>query len=76
MKRFLLFKGDDYYPQGGFDDFVGSYDTVDEAMDAHKPESCQWAHVADSLEWSIVAKSGWVHCGTWVLVNEKIKGRQ
>lgn len=32
MKRFLLFYGDVYYPNGGMDDFKGSYDTLEEAM--------------------------------------------
>lgn len=32
MKRYLLFVGYNYYPSGGWDDFVNSYDTVEEAM--------------------------------------------
>ena len=31
MKRYLLFCMESYYPNGGWDDFVGSYDTVEEA---------------------------------------------
>lgn len=31
MKRFLLFAFDTYYPNGGWDDFKGSFDTVEEA---------------------------------------------
>jgi hypothetical protein len=31
LKNFLLFAGDVYYPSGGWDDFQGSFDTVDEA---------------------------------------------
>jgi hypothetical protein len=32
MKRYMLFWGDNYYPNGGMDDFIGDYDTMDEAM--------------------------------------------
>lgn len=31
MKRFLLFAGREYYPQGGWNDLIGSYDTALEA---------------------------------------------
>ncbi len=30
-KRFLLFAGDTYYPQGGWRDFIKSFDTYAEA---------------------------------------------
>jgi hypothetical protein len=32
MKRFLVFAYDYYYPAGGMNDFVGSYDTMEEAQ--------------------------------------------
>lgn len=31
MKRFMLFAHDDYYPSGGWADFKGDFDTVEEA---------------------------------------------
>lgn len=31
MKRYLLFAYDDYYPSGGWNDFKGSFDSVEEA---------------------------------------------
>ena len=31
-KRYLLFYGDAYYPSGGWDDFKGYFDTVEEAL--------------------------------------------
>ncbi len=34
MKRFLLFGGENYYPQGGFNDFIAEFDTYDEARKA------------------------------------------
>jgi hypothetical protein len=31
MKRFWLFAGEDYYPRGGMEDFIGDFDSLDEA---------------------------------------------
>ena len=31
MKRFLVFGGEDYYPHGGWGDFIDSFDTIEEA---------------------------------------------
>lgn len=31
MKQFAIFGIDDYYPQGGIDDFIKSFDTKEEA---------------------------------------------
>lgn len=33
MKRFLLFVYDKYYPNGGWNDFRGDFDTIMEAKD-------------------------------------------
>lgn len=33
MKRYLLFAGQDFYPKGGFADFVDSYDSVGKAVE-------------------------------------------
>jgi len=32
MKRYLLFRGRDYYPSGGIDDLLGDFDTVEECI--------------------------------------------
>ena len=46
---FLLFSGEDYYPNGGAEDFLGKYDSIDAAIDAHDPACYKfnggWAHV-------------------------------
>ena len=34
MKRYLAFFGDDHYPRGGMDDFIGDFDTEEEAQKA------------------------------------------
>lgn len=45
MKRFLLFGGDKYYACGGWADFLGSFDSVEEALAQPKQE---WRHVIDT----------------------------
>jgi hypothetical protein len=55
MKRFLLFAGDKYYPSGGWHDFIGAFDSVEEAG-AHARKTNDefnytcfgWYHVVDS----------------------------
>ena len=32
FKRFLVFEGTDYYPSGGWNDFVGSFDDPEAAL--------------------------------------------
>jgi hypothetical protein len=34
MKQYLVFVFDQFYPLGGWDDFVGSYDSIEEARRA------------------------------------------
>ena len=31
---FYLFSGDDYYPNGGANDFIGSFSTIEEAKES------------------------------------------
>lgn len=31
MKRYLLFTFSNYYPCGGFEDYIASFDTIDDA---------------------------------------------
>lgn len=47
MKRYALFSGDAYYPAGGWDDFRGSFDTLDEAVAAAQKRGDDWSHVVD-----------------------------
>lgn len=55
MKRYLAFKGDTYYPGGGWDDFFGAFDSVVEARKAIKATQLtktqgeyEWWHVVDT----------------------------
>lgn len=52
MKRYLLFAGDVYYPVGGWDDFRGAYDTIEEAQSASLAyrDTYEWFHIVDTVE--------------------------
>ncbi len=62
MKRYLLIAGDRYYPQAGTDDWVGCFETREEAEaqvvltkehnQEHKaPIVRDWYVVVDLMEW-------------------------
>jgi hypothetical protein len=57
MKRYLLFYGDTYYPDGGWGDYAGDFDSlaesIKEANASHR--EWDWAHVVNSSERGIVA---------------------
>lgn len=56
MRRFLLFTGRDYYPSGGWNDFVRDFETEEDAVvlgkallrAADTSADGQWAHVVDT----------------------------
>ena len=61
----LVFAGDCYYPSGGFDDFVGNYDTYDIARDK------QLAEVKNGNRWAqIVHRTGHIYTKKSWLVND------
>ena len=52
MKEYLLFTGENYYPEGGAHDLYSSHDTLEEALEAGREFlkdstdlSGEWAHV-------------------------------
>jgi hypothetical protein len=48
MKRYTVFAGSFYYPAGGWHDFKGSYDTIDEARSSVvKALAVEWVQVVD-----------------------------
>jgi hypothetical protein len=47
MKRYLAFSGDTYYPGGGWNDFNGGADTVDEARKLI-PNGFDWYQIVDT----------------------------
>ncbi len=57
MKRYWLFGGDSYYPNGGMGDFRGSFDSREEAIKAGaaiREGSDSWYHVFDSQDNTII----------------------
>jgi len=54
-KRYLLFSGYDYYPEGGAYDFKGSFETAEEAVKSHNLKyTNEWANIFDLKEEKIV----------------------
>jgi hypothetical protein len=45
MKRYLLFCYSQYYPSGGWNDFEGSFDTIEDAQNAAHGD---WWHIVDT----------------------------
>lgn len=46
-KRYLVFAGDNYYPQRAWDDFKGSFDTKDEAKEFALSLKEDWYQIID-----------------------------
>ena len=64
MKRYWLFGGNSYYPNGGMGDFRGSFDSREEAIEAGKAikvSHSNWYHVFDSQENEIAKEREIVH---------------
>jgi hypothetical protein len=47
MKRYLLFSWSDYYPQWGFRDFCGDFDTIEECEIYVKSKDYDWVDIVD-----------------------------
>lgn len=51
MRQYLLFAGRSYYPNGGINDYQGSFDDIDEAymyfLKNEDQESWDWYHIID-----------------------------
>lgn len=47
MNEYLVFLGDDFYPCGGWEDFRGDFDSLEEALNYIKSQepNYSWAHV-------------------------------
>lgn len=68
MKRYAAFAYPNFYPSGGFEDFIESFDTLDEAKAAvvahHAKEDTfdPQGHVADTTELKLICHfdtDGW-----------------
>lgn len=54
MKRYLLFAGLTYYPGRAWNDLIGSFDAIGEAVDALDTEENDWAQIVDLEQGKIV----------------------
>lgn len=43
--RYLLFAGQNYYPQGGIDDLVGEFESIEEAQRVCGVAPYDWGHI-------------------------------
>lgn len=63
MNRWLVFRGDTYYPMGGWGDFFGSFEEPDianrwAAAETGGDGSCRWGHVVDRETGVVVSRFG------------------
>jgi flavin-binding protein dodecin len=68
MKRYLVFAGTSYYASGGWLDFIGSAETLEEAAaEARRKtdaDDClDWHHIVDAETMTIVAGKDGRYCG-------------
>ena len=54
MNRFLVFSFPEFYPNGGMDDFIGDFDTLEEAKKALLNGEYSTGHVYDTTERKII----------------------
>ena len=55
MKRYLVFKGEFYYPVGGWEDYVATFDKFADADAlAAQLEGQEWSHIVDTTINAIV----------------------
>lgn len=58
MSRYAVFSGNQYYPLGGFRDFVAAYETLSEAQEYYhetfKKSSDDWLQIVDLAQCAVV----------------------
>ena len=47
MKKYLVFIGGNFYPEGGWHDFVGDFDTLQDALVKVVLLKDDWFHIVD-----------------------------
>ena len=73
MKRYIVFAGDTYYPCGGIEDYVGAFDSLEEAKDKASHDVPyhgvpDWAQVAEVTDGGLVRRWDWTDDRGWVEV--------
>lgn len=67
MKQYLLFASPRYYPEGGWNDFCGDFDTLEDALlrlvDTEKYDSyfAEYWHIIDSRNMKCVKSKGYMN---------------
>ena len=62
MKNYALFAGEHYYPNGGFDDLKGFFDTREQAIvyavsnNEFGTNRFEWYHIVDTRTFTVVIK--------------------
>ena len=64
MKKYILFAWQSHEGLGGFEDFAGSYDTIEECIDVFKilmdnRMDFEVYHIFDNESFSIIRKGDW-----------------
>ncbi len=54
MKRFLVFAGDAYYPEGGMYDFQEDFDTLEEARSFVAKIKEKWESDWEDFKWTAI----------------------
>ena len=58
MKKYLVFAGETYYPGGGFNDYVGSSNSLQSAIDMGEDDTwSDWWHIVDTESMKMVLDS-------------------
>lgn len=57
MKRYWLFAGDQFYASGGMQDYQGSFDNIENALEASKG----YFYFSDLLQEHAFLKNEWFH---------------
>lgn len=60
MEEYKLFFGDNFYPNGGYEDFIGIFQTLKSAKEYSEKQdqySGKWAHIV--VENKILVKGTW-----------------
>lgn len=48
MKKYMVFAGDAYYPIGGWEDFKGTFDLIEEARERARVSSGDWFQIVET----------------------------
>jgi hypothetical protein len=54
MKKYLVFYGNEFYPNEAMDDFIGDFDTIDEAVERIRNENIEKDKGSMDYNWGLV----------------------